>query len=109
MIAAVACAGSGVICDILVQRMREYSLTKLDLSNRGLHVPATMLVAYLLPAISVLKNCNLLKNRFDVELAKKLGRQDWHGEGHQALGHGETTTRQRRTSWARASKPPTPS
>ena len=67
MIAAVACAGSGVICDIPdpVQRMREYSLTKLE-SDRGLHVPAAMLVAYmyLLPAISVLKNCNLLKNRF---------------------------------------------
>ena len=33
-----------------------------------------MHVAYLLPAMSVLKNCNLLKNRFDVELAKKLAR-----------------------------------
>ena len=41
-IAAVACAGSGVICDIPVQRMREYSLTKLDLSDRGLHVPAAI-------------------------------------------------------------------
>ena len=45
-IAAVACAGSGVICDIPVQRMREYSLTKLDLSDRRLHVPAAMLVAF---------------------------------------------------------------
>ena len=39
-----------------------------------LHVPAAMHVAYLLPAMSALKNCNLLKNRFDVELAKKLAR-----------------------------------
>jgi Ran GTPase-activating protein (RanGAP) involved in mRNA processing and transport len=31
-----------------------------------------MLVASLIPATSVLKSCNLLKNRFDVELAKKL-------------------------------------
>jgi Ran GTPase-activating protein (RanGAP) involved in mRNA processing and transport len=42
------------------------------LSNRGLHVPAAMLVASLIPATSVLKNCNLLKNSFDVESAKKL-------------------------------------
>jgi hypothetical protein len=73
-IAAVACAGSGVICGIPVQQLREDSVTELNLSNRGLHVPAAMLVAYLIPATSVLKNCNLLKNRFDVELAKKLAK-----------------------------------
>ena len=37
-------------------------------------MPAAMLVAYLIPATSGLKNCNLLKNRFDVELAKKLAK-----------------------------------
>jgi hypothetical protein len=73
-IAAVACAGSGVICGIPVQQLREDSVTELNLSNRGLQVPAAMLVAYLIPATSVLKNCNLLKNRFDVELAKKLAK-----------------------------------
>ena len=73
-IAAVACAGSGVICGIPVQQLREDSVTELNLSNRGLHVPAAMLVAYLIPATSVLKNCNLLKNRFDVESAKKLAK-----------------------------------
>jgi Ran GTPase-activating protein (RanGAP) involved in mRNA processing and transport len=66
-IAAIACAGSGVICGIPVQRMREDSVTTLDLSGRGLHVHAAMLVAYLLPATSVLKNCkNLLKNRYNL-------------------------------------------
>ena len=63
-IAAVACAGSGVICGIPVQRLREDGVTELNLSNRGLHVPAAMLVASLIPATSVLKSCNLLKNRF---------------------------------------------
>ena len=33
---------------------------------------AAMLVAYLIPATSVLKNCNLLKNRFNVESATML-------------------------------------
>ena len=73
-IAAVACAGSGVICGIPVHQLREDSITELNLSNRGLHVPAAMLVASLIPATSVLKSCNLLKNRFDVELAKKLAK-----------------------------------
>jgi hypothetical protein len=73
-IAAVACAGSGVICGIPVQQLREDSVTELNLSYRGLHVPAAMLVAYLIPATSVLRRCNLLKNSFDVELAKKLAK-----------------------------------
>eukprot|EP00900_Chrysochromulina_parva_P007052 jgi/Chrpa1/16348/Chrysochromulina_OHIO_Genome00021880-RA len=33
-----------------------------------------MLVAYLIPATSVLRRCNLLKNSFDVESAKKLAK-----------------------------------
>jgi hypothetical protein len=73
-IAAVAGAGSGVICGIPVQHMREDSVAELDLSNRGLHVAAAMLVAYLLPAMSVLKNCNLLKNTFDIESATMLAK-----------------------------------
>ena len=73
-IAAVACAGLGIVCGIPVQQMREGGVPELDLSNRGLQVAAAMLVAYLIPATSVLKNCNLLKNRFDVESAKKLSK-----------------------------------
>jgi Ran GTPase-activating protein (RanGAP) involved in mRNA processing and transport len=73
-IAAVACAGSGVICGIPVQQLREDSVTELNLSNRGLHVPAAMLVTSLIPATSVLRRCNLLHNRFDVESAKKLAK-----------------------------------
>jgi hypothetical protein len=73
-IAAVACAGSGVICGIPVQRLREDSVTELNLSNRRLPGPAAMLVAYLIPATKMLKNCNLLKNRFDVESATKLAK-----------------------------------
>ena len=73
-IAAVACAGSGIICGIPVQQLRQDSVTELNLSRRGLHEPAAMLVAYLIPATSVLKNCNLLKNHLDVESAKKLAK-----------------------------------
>jgi len=74
-IAAVACAGLGVVCGIPVQQMREDSVTaELDLSDRGLHVAAAMLVAYLLPATSVLKKCNLLKNSFDIESATMLAK-----------------------------------
>ena len=73
-IAAVACAGSGVICGIPVQQMREDGVTELDLSNRGLGAAAAMLVAYLIPATSVLKNCNLLKNLLDVKSATMLAK-----------------------------------
>ena len=73
-IAAVACAGSGVICGIPVQQLREDSVSELNLSNRRLLVPEAMLVAYLMPATSVLKNCNLLKNHLDVESATMLAK-----------------------------------
>ena len=73
-IAAVACAGSGVICGIPVQRMREDIITELDLSNSGIHVAAAMLVAYLFPATLVLKNCNLLNNSLNVESATMLAK-----------------------------------
>jgi len=75
-IAAVACAGSGIVCGIPVQHMREGGVTELDLSNRGLQVAAAMLVvAYLIPAMSVvLKNCNLLKNSLDIKSATMLAK-----------------------------------
>ena len=77
MIAAVACAGSGVICGIPVQQMREDSVTKLNLSNRGIRsshtrVTAAMLVAHLLPATSVLKNLSIAYNEIDREAAQQL-------------------------------------
>jgi len=72
-IAAVACAGSGVICGILVQHLREDSVTKLlNLSNRGLHCPAAMLVAYLIPAMSVLTELRLSFNHIGDEGAKAI-------------------------------------
>jgi Ran GTPase-activating protein (RanGAP) involved in mRNA processing and transport len=75
-IAAVACAGSGIVCGIPVQQMREDGVTELDLSNRGLQVAAAMLVvAYLIPAmLVVLKNCNLLKNSLDIKSATMLAK-----------------------------------
>ncbi|KOO27685.1 hypothetical protein Ctob_014594 [Chrysochromulina tobinii] len=71
-IAAVACAGSGIICGIQVQQLREDSVTELNLSYWGLHVPAALLVAYLIPATSVLKNCYLLNNKIGNEGAKAI-------------------------------------
>jgi hypothetical protein len=49
-IAAVACAGSGVICGIPVQHMREDTMTELDLGKKRLCGPAAMLISYLIPA-----------------------------------------------------------
>jgi Ran GTPase-activating protein (RanGAP) involved in mRNA processing and transport len=57
-----------------VQQLREDGVTELDLSNKRLHAPAAVLVAYLIPATSVLKNCKLLENRFDVESATMLAK-----------------------------------
>jgi len=71
-IAAVACAGSGVICGIPVQQMREDSVTELDLFTRGLHVPAAMLVAYLMPATQVLTKLELYNNRIGDDGAKAI-------------------------------------
>jgi hypothetical protein len=71
-IAAVACAGLGrVICGIPVQQLRGDSVTELlNLSNRGLHCPAAMLVAYLIPAMSVLTELRLSFNHIGDEGAK---------------------------------------
>ena len=72
-IAAVACAGSGIVCGFPVQQLREGGVTVLNLS--GLQVAAAMLVAYFFPAMSVvLKNCNLLKNSLDVKSATMLAK-----------------------------------
>jgi hypothetical protein len=72
-IAAVACAGSGVICGIPVQQLRGDSVTELlNLSNRGLNCPAAMLVAYLIPAMSVLTELRLSFNHIGDEGAKAI-------------------------------------
>jgi hypothetical protein len=71
-IAAVACAGSGVICGIPVQQLREDSVRKLNLTGRMLHVPAAMLVAYLIPATSVLTELRLGYNKIGDEGAKAI-------------------------------------
>jgi hypothetical protein len=71
-IAAVACAGSGVAFGIPVQHMREDTLPVLDLCNKGLRGPATMLISYLIPAMGALTVTNLLGNQLDAESAKML-------------------------------------
>ena len=98
----VACAGSGVICGIPVQHMREDSVTELDLSNRGLHVAAAMLVAYLLPAMSVLKNCNLLKNTFDIESATMLAKI---GAERRIMLSGMTRDQRQANFWCKSLQP----
>ena len=76
MVAAVACAGSGsgVVRDIPLQQMRENSVTELDLSYKQLEGPAVMLVAYLLPTMTVLTECNVLHNNLDLESATMLAK-----------------------------------
>ena len=72
-IAAVSCAGLGVICGIPVQQLRGDSVTELlNLSNRGLHCPAAMLVAYLIPAMSVLTELRPSFNHIGDEGAKAI-------------------------------------
>ena len=76
-IAAVACAGSGVVCGIPVQHMREAdTMTELDLPKRRtylrLDMPAAMLISYLIPAMGSLTVANLLGNQLDAESAKML-------------------------------------
>ncbi|KOO34935.1 protein nlrc3-like protein, partial [Chrysochromulina tobinii] len=66
-IAAVACAGSGGACGIPVQHMREGTVTELDLCNKGLHGPAVMLIAYLLPAMSALRRVDVRGNNLGIE------------------------------------------
>jgi hypothetical protein len=74
MVAAVACAGSGsgVVRDIPLQQMRESSVTELDLSYKQLEGPAVILVAFLIPAMTVLTSLNLSSNNIGPEGAKAL-------------------------------------
>jgi hypothetical protein len=97
-IAAVACAGSGVVCRVPVQHMREDTMPslqddlalfekderghflfkgrgrggELNLCNEGLQGPAAMLISYLIPSMGELTVANLLGNHLDEESAKIL-------------------------------------
>ena len=71
-IAAVACAGSGVICCIPVEQMREDAMTELDLCKKGLRGAAVMLVAYLIPAMAALTSLDLRFNDIGAEGAKAI-------------------------------------
>jgi hypothetical protein len=71
-IAAVACAGSGVICGIPVEQMREGAMTELDLCKKGLRGAAVMLVAYLIPAMAALTSLDLRFNDIGAEGAKAI-------------------------------------
>ena len=72
LIAAVACAGSGVICGIPVEQMREDAMTELDLCKKGLREAAVMLVAYLIPAMAALTSLDLRSNDIGTEGAKVI-------------------------------------
>ena len=61
-IAAVACAGSGVVCGIPVQHMREDTMTELDLRRKGLCGPVAMLLSYLIPAMGGLTRVDVRFN-----------------------------------------------
>jgi len=84
-IAAVACAGSGVVCRVPVQHMREDTLQdvpsllkkdewgylfknrvragELNLCNEGLQGPAAMLISYLIPSMGGLTSLDLSGNQ----------------------------------------------
>ena len=71
-IAAVACAGSGVVCGIPVQHMREDTMTELDLRNKGLQGPAAMLISSLIPATGGLTKISLAENKLGEEGTKAI-------------------------------------
>ena len=71
-IAAVACAGSGVVCGIPVQDMREDTMTELDLRNKGLCGPVAMLISGLIPAMGALTSIDVRGNNIAGDGAAKL-------------------------------------
>jgi hypothetical protein len=62
LLAAVACAGSGEICGIPVQMMRDDSVSDLDLQERNIGVEGGMLLAYLVPVMGGLTSLDLSNN-----------------------------------------------
>ena len=71
-IAAVACAGSGVVCGIPVQHMRDDTMTELDLRNKGLCGPVAMLISYLIPAMGRLTSIDVRQNNIAGDGAVQL-------------------------------------
>jgi hypothetical protein len=67
-IAAVACAGTGVVCGVPVQHMREDTMTELlDLREKGLCGPVAMLISYLIPSMGGLTALDLSSNSLEDE------------------------------------------
>ena len=54
VLAAIACAGSGLVCGIPVEAMRAGSMTTLELREKSLGIEGAMLVATLVPAMAEL-------------------------------------------------------
>jgi len=63
LLAAVACAGSGEICGIPVQMMRDDSVSELDLRESNIGVEGGMLLAYLVPVMGGLTSLDLSYNQ----------------------------------------------
>jgi hypothetical protein len=71
-IAAVACAGEGVVCGIPVQHMREDTMPVMDLCNKELRGHAAMLISYLIPAMGALTMLSLAENMLREEGTKAI-------------------------------------
>ena len=71
-IAAVACAGTGVVCGIPVQHMREDTMTELDLRHKGLQGPVAMLISYLIPVMGGLTSIDVRQNNMAGDGAVQL-------------------------------------
>ena len=72
LLAAVACAGSGEICGIPVQMMRDDSVSELDLYERNIGVEGGMLLAYLVPVMGALTKLSLAENMLGEEGTKAI-------------------------------------
>jgi hypothetical protein len=83
LLAAVACAGSGEICGIPVQMMRDDSVSELYLQERNIGVEGGMLLAYLVPVTGGLTSLDLSSNQLCG--LDYIGRGDYTAEGITAI------------------------
>jgi hypothetical protein len=72
LLGAIACAGSGEIRGIPVEKLRADTLSSLDSEGRMIGPEGAMLIGIVIPLNAVLKNCYLLKNSLNVESATML-------------------------------------
>ena len=72
VLAAIACAGSGLVCGIPVEAMRTGSMTTLDLRESRLGIEGAMLVATLVPAMAELTKMSLAQNNLQEEGTKAI-------------------------------------